>query len=384
MPLLLLMVVIACVFSFVLAFITKISLVVQVKNPPNKVLRKDKVEQIVRIKNNFILPLTPIRVYVKVCEKGIHKPVSKMVIISVPSLGEVTLDIQNTLSFRGEYLIGIEWVEFFDILKIYRFRIGKKKLHKITSYPRELTLNRLRDDNQDETEVSRTKPHDFNKDSFAHLREYREGESLRHIHWKLSARSQDLIVKQMESNHDYSALVFCDFTGRFNSIQAALNASDTAIETSLAVIRRILLSGNSALFLWQDSRTGKGEREEITNLHNCGDLNRSLALLPAEPFDGDFVELFNENQEEIRLERAVYIVTASLDNELVEKLRSTGLIFRTNAVLTVIESPLNQKPLIEYLTAQTKITVCCINSEDDCETGQSPVVSLHDEDGANI
>jgi hypothetical protein len=167
----------------------------------------------------------------------------------------------------------------------------------------------------------------------------------------------------MECNYDYSALIFCDFCGVFENTEAALNASDTAIETAQALIRRILLSGNSAIFLWQDSRDENSGVKEVADSDQYGELARRLALLPAQPFDGEFTELLDEFADEIRLERAVYIITACVDNDLVEKLRETGLIYRSNVILTVISSPLNRSSLTEYLKTQTKITVHTIESD---------------------
>jgi uncharacterized protein (DUF58 family) len=371
MPFLLTTVIVLCVTSLVLGIITRLSLVIEVKEAQSAVRRKEQINLTVQIKNRFLLPMTPVRIYVKVCEKGMYFPQNKMLIVSLAPLGEVTLNIQNVVSFRGMYSLGLERVEFFDILKTCRFKIRRRSPWWVTSYPRELTTNSVRDDNQEESEVSRTKPHGFNKDSFSHLREYREGESLRNIHWKLSARMPDgeLIVKQMESNHDYSALVFCDFAMPFDRVEAFLEASDIAIETSLAIIRRVLLSMNSAIFLWQDGRTGESEIKEVVDLHSCSELNNSLALLPVEPYDGEFSELFDEFYEEMRLERAIYIVTAAVTDDLIEKLRSTGLIFQKNVTIVVIlpDSALNQRDCIEYLTTQSKITVCRVQSDDDEE-----------------
>jgi hypothetical protein len=383
MPVMLLTTVVVCVTSVALSIITRLSISVQVKDGPAQVRRKDQINLTVRIKNNFIIPLTPVRVYVKVCENGMYLPQNKMIIIAVAPMGEVTLNIHNIVSYRGRYTLGLERVEFFDILKICRFKILRNKPWGVISYPRDMTANTVCDDNQDESEVSRTKPHGFNKDAFSHLREYREGESLRYIHWKLSARMDDLIVKQMESNHDYSSLVFCDFTGENPAhllrestvedvtMESILEASDIAIEVSTAIIRRILMSGNSVIYLWQDLRTGKCEVKEIADLQGCDELNGTLALLPAEPFSaefGRFEDLFDEFNEEIRLERAVYIITSKITEGLVEKLRSTGLIFQKNVTIVAIAGLVTSaecENLIEYLTTQTKVKVRRIESDDE-------------------
>jgi uncharacterized protein (DUF58 family) len=361
MPYLLLTVIIICVVSFAVALLARFGFSAEViyYKPHEKIHRKDEVTFSVRIKNNFFLPLMPIQVYVNVLDKGIYLPQTKTVIASVPPFCEVTLTLKSFVSFRGEYHIGLEKAIFFDALKIHRFGTKCKAPLIITSYPRELDLYNLHDDNPDESETSRIKPHDFNKDAFSHLREYREGESLRHIHWKLSARLSDgdLIVKQMESNHDCSALIFCDFCGKFGNPEDTLEVSDTAIEISLAIIRKILQNRNSAQFIFQNKGIEDSESLEIKNLQSYGSLTESLVKLPAEPFEGEFPELLSEYGDELRLERSVYIITAVVTEKLVDKLRELGLTSKKNVVLTIIPSAVSRRSMVEYIETETEITI---------------------------
>ncbi|MCL2071312.1 MAG: DUF58 domain-containing protein [Oscillospiraceae bacterium] len=383
MPFLLLTMFLICSASFIGALISRIGFSAEMLNPnpgadSTKVKRNDEVVFKVCIRNNFIFPMTPVRVYVDVLDKGVYLPQTKLIIVEVSPFQQVTLEIKSFVSFRGEYSIGLKKAEFFDILKIYRFKVRKKERFSIVAYPLESDLYSLRDDNLSESDSALTKPHDFDfkKDDFSHLREYREGESLRHIHWKLSAKLSegDLIVKQMESNHDSCALVFCDFTGvapgslieSKGAITAEdiLYASDAVIETALSVLRLILQNRNSALLLYQDRREEIQRQTNIADLKDYRDLIKSLASLPAEPYSGEFSELLEEYRGEMRHERAVYIITASVNDDLVKKIQELGLIFRKNVVLVIIPSVLNNQELIRYIETDTKITICKVETEE--------------------
>jgi uncharacterized protein (DUF58 family) len=389
MPLLLATVFFLCALSYFLALAARLSFSVEVQNGESEIRRKDTAVLKIRIKNNFIVPLTPVRIYIRVLEKGKHIPQKKMLITALPPFKEVTLNIQNDVSFRGQYQIGFEKVEFFDILKIYRFVIAmdEKIAWNLISFPRELPLDdrNLLDENEEEPDVSLTKPHGFNKDAFAYLREYRAGEPLRHIHWKLSARLDNLVVKQMEANHDHSSLIFCDFTGILptagtlvtksafeDALDALMETSDLTIETAIAITRGILLGGNGnngAVLFWQEVKQEQGgecEVIEVADARGYGEMVRALSTLPAAPFSGEFTELLDEFGDEIRLERAVYIITSAITDSLVAKLREMGLIYRSNVTVAVIplanaaknpESKAQNNALLEYLKAETKMTV---------------------------
>jgi hypothetical protein len=393
MPLLLTTVFVMFGLSLLSGLITKLCFKAEVQQTPSEVKRKDAVSFKIRIHNRFFLPLTPVRVYVRGLERDKYGSQRKMLITSLGAFKEMTFNVQNDTNFRGEYTIGLDKVEFFDILKIFRFSVASsgKSSQKITVYPREPDFDKsaLVDENEEEPNVLLTKPHGFNKDTFAYLREYREGESLRNVHWKMSARlseQNNLIVKQMEANHDYSALVFCDFTAKFESMEATLETSDTIIETGIGIAREILLSSDgfgggggggalnisdntASVVFWQksgDTADTSGKFMNISDVNSYRALVKELGSVPHEPFGGEFTALLNEFANEIRLERAVYIITANIDETLVASLRDMGLIYRSNVSLVSVAGILEDSAaapneissaLLEFIRTQTKITV---------------------------
>jgi hypothetical protein len=150
-------------------------------------------------------------------------------------------------------------------------------------------------------------------------------------------------------------------------LEHALETSDFAIETAIAIIRGILLnsdsSNNGAVLFWQDSRVTQSEIAEVADARSYGDMVRALSTLPAAPYSNDsgaFTSLLDEFSDEIRLERAVYIITPTISDELVNKLREMGLIYRSNVTLAVIPSlqlAEEHQDLLDYLKNESKISV---------------------------
>jgi len=361
MPILLAVMLITLLMSFLLSSLSFLFLKVTVEPIPEAVFRKDEETLTVRVRNGFFMPLNPLMAYVRVSAENKLLPENRVIITSVKPYGSVTLKIANVMSFRGEYEVGLEKVGFYDIMRLCRFEKTFKQKRVTLSEPRRIMLKDLREDNEDENENA-ANPNGFNKNVFSHLREYREGDTLRHIHWKLSARYDDLIVKHLEQNYNNAALIFCDFTGDYPTSEAALNDSDPCIEAALAIIRRILLGQNQAHFIYQDTRTGKSEEVRVTDAEALAELERSLTLLPPEAFPGSFTELLTEYESEIWADRAVYIITPNLMYELVEMIRSFGLTLRRNAVIAIV-NPADGE-LADYLKRESKTGVFRIENDD--------------------
>ena len=367
MPMLLLAFVLVCGTSWFLALISWLCLNVKIvqgfdgnKDLPGSVSRKEPLKFSLRIQSRFILPLTPVRIYVRAYEAGKFSVCKNMVITDFPPMKELLVDIPNLLAYQGEHSFGIDKVEMFDLLKIFRFTHKIGHTWTVNALLREIDVDELTSDNRDEADTAATVPHGFNKDVFSHLREYREGEPLRHIHWKMSARSDELIVKQMECNYDSAALVFCDYNFlpflyaltseshdddvmpemfascadyiAFAELQPSfelsrlLESANLTLELALAVLRHILSLGSTAVYVGAKDNVLVDSQRKLGRLSNTVHWLSETESLSA---------LLTKNAELLSHDRAVYLVVIAVTAELVETLREFGLLFRDNVTLLV-------------------------------------------------
>lgn len=119
--------------------------------------------------------------------------------------------------YRGEYEIGAAALEGVDLFGLIRIRIEGKKLKTALSsvvvYPKTYELEqRLLDLRMNEGAEDGAKRDAGEVSSIADLREWRDGDSLKRVHWKLSARMRKTIVKEFDGSFDAKNLVFVDGT----------------------------------------------------------------------------------------------------------------------------------------------------------------------------
>ena len=126
--------------------------------------------------------------------------------------------VKNTVSFRfrGTYEIGVKCFYVYDFFRIFRARVDVENLTTVYVLPRRL--------NQDDTEAhsvsddtARTvrSPLVVDKLEVSDIRDYRNGDSLKSIHWKLSSKSETFIVKDYNTGTSNQTVVFCDLTPHF-------------------------------------------------------------------------------------------------------------------------------------------------------------------------
>ena len=84
------------------------------------------------------------------------------------------------------------------------------------------------------------------------LRAYREGEPLRNVHWKISAKTDTLMVKEFEQNKEAMALVYLDLS--HGGKACGRKDWDSFLETVAAFAASELHAGNHLEITWLDAR----------------------------------------------------------------------------------------------------------------------------------
>ena len=126
--------------------------------------------------------------------------------------------LKNTVSFRfrGTYDIGIRCFYVYDFFRIFRVRVDVENLTTVYVLPRRLTLDEASSHSvSDDTARTVKSPLTVDKLEVSDIRDYRSGDSLKSIHWKLSSKSESFIVKDYNTGTSNQTVVFCDLTPHY-------------------------------------------------------------------------------------------------------------------------------------------------------------------------
>jgi uncharacterized protein (DUF58 family) len=96
-------------------------------------------------------------------------------------------------------------------------------------------------------------------DQFLSIREYAHGDSLRHIHWRASARQQRLVVKEYERSDRPLLLLALDCRESFNRGEGTRSTFEYAISLAASMIRQATREGVGSVLIAED-----GKRTEIS------------------------------------------------------------------------------------------------------------------------
>ncbi len=126
--------------------------------------------------------------------------------------------MKNTVAFRfrGTYDIGVKCFYVYDFFRMFRIRVPVSYLTSVYVLPRRLaTDDLLAQAVADSTVRTVSSPLVFDRLEVSDIRDYRMGDSLKSIHWKLSSKSEDFVVKEHNTGTSDQTVIFCDMAAHY-------------------------------------------------------------------------------------------------------------------------------------------------------------------------
>lgn len=148
------------------------------------------------------------------------------------------VELELFCKFRGTYPVGVKSVSVTGFFGLFTITYPMMAHIRLTARPRILTLAQLQ---------SKLKEHDPKKNRVCvaslqdlldfELRKYMPGDSLRHIHWKNSAKAGELLVRKQAPQELFELVIIMDCT-RFENMDELnrMQCEDNVIEAAVALV----------------------------------------------------------------------------------------------------------------------------------------------------
>ena len=145
------------------------------------------------------------------------------------------------LPYRGIYTVGLDRIELGDTLQLFTVR-PRVKVREFRVYPRILPIGSFEPGSERRLGTAEvgslgTLP-DYSL--FNHLREYRPGESVRHLAWKKFASTGVPVVKDYDSTSEPAVSIYVDLRPVPAAAPDVLLTEDVTVEALVALVNHFL------------------------------------------------------------------------------------------------------------------------------------------------
>ena len=146
---------------------------------------------------------------------------------------QYTFETRLVCRYRGEYEVGVREVVVTDFLRLFRISYTNPGTVKALVSPRIVPLTELKSLEEFQAVLSRQAFLDTEPDVI--VRDYVEGDSLKQIHWKATAREGRLKVRTRTGEEKQGITIFCDMTRYSRDRREYLPLENRMLEVLLAL-----------------------------------------------------------------------------------------------------------------------------------------------------
>lgn len=211
---------------------------------PDRAVKGEAVTLRLEIHNELFLPFAHLTMLYSTPDTqytGVERRFSASLL---PRSREV-LSASISCQYRGEYRMGftrIEATDLFGLLRIsYPFSIFTSyQPAALLVYPMIRPIlpgSLINREKEGPTDTNLARAEELS--SIAEIRNFRDGDPLKRIHWKLSARNRKLLVKEFEGTLSADSVVLLDCTAHSFHGEAAAKFEDTLVECATAFCKRM-------------------------------------------------------------------------------------------------------------------------------------------------
>jgi uncharacterized protein (DUF58 family) len=239
---------------------------------------------------------------------------------------------------RGRYVVEEARATVDDPFGLARMDVDLDARGSLLVYPRLVALDRLFSESgahaQDGRRLLLRRPSGYDLHS---VREYEQGESLRKVHWKTTARRGQLMVKELEDAPRDEIAVILDADASAvveDSFDVQVRAAGSILRTHAAHARRAVLAVNSAA------------RPSVRVSSLEGDWMAAMAVLAEAEADGTrpVVELLARESGPASRAVETVVVTARLSGALATKLVQRSLAAQGVSIVWVDSASFAGRP----------------------------------------
>lgn len=222
--------------SFLLQLFAYLSITVKQKASKRMLYRHDKVRINVFVRCTFPVSFAFIDVRVHRAD-GDSRRLRRADSLLCASFGAPSAaGFEISCPYRGIYNVGADSIRVYDMLGIFCL---KKKIDtcKVTVYPRVFPVVGYRVDNRLIGQTSFTK-NSLKKDDIlvSHVRKYQTNDRPKMIHWKITSKMNELMVKDYEPLKEVGIIVLLDIQPKEGTAENNRKTEDKLIECVLSMV----------------------------------------------------------------------------------------------------------------------------------------------------
>src|SRR5699024_5934648 len=182
------------------------------------------------------------------------------------------------------------------------------------------------------------------------IKAYSHEDNLKHIHWNLTSKFDELIIKELSEAVNYTFLILVDLTVKNDANKNDPAVIDAMMDTLISITESLLDEGYESSIGWLDKESNIIQIEEVYSKDQLTILLKQILLLEQTERKETLLETFSQSDSRDRYSHLVYLTSEQgherLTNDLVQT-KVTELICQSEKKLQKMSNEFIYTPEIK-------------------------------------
>ena len=247
-----------------------------------RVERGERLMTILTLEHRSLLPAGELRVLLNVPgADGGRQEIS----VSMPPFSRRSFRNVVRCPHRGNYEVGVTAIAATDLFGLFEIsRRPRSRLMRVEVYPRSRAVPAMELKASDVGPEFRSRATEDNA-SPSDVRKWQEGDELKKVHWKLTQRKRELMVRTFEESARPDTLIIPDLSGVTALQDLKLTLEDRICEESLSAARAQLEAGFPVRMPLQSRRPQEIAGKSVADLPGFVDALMRVEFDSPYPYD---------------------------------------------------------------------------------------------------
>lgn len=238
------------------------------------------------VRSRFILPFAPIELQCSIPDRDTGLFSTKRIYAAVPPLGKCRISAAAMHRYRGSYVAQITRIAVCDPLRIIRISRRMAGEETLVFLPRRVDIGDIAAEARSENSSNPVPLLKGEREDFSHVREYLPGDIMQLVHWKLTAKQDDLMIKQYDEATEQRTAIICDYNFDGSTAAAVMKQADAVIEAAIAFTLSAVNTGSGVTVDF-----GSGMPEFSGVIRDMQDFERFYDLMSVIPSRMDTADI---------------------------------------------------------------------------------------------
>ena len=251
------------VYGLISVLWTLLTARISMKGVRPRVERGEKLMTILTLEHRSLLPAGSLRVTLNVPGAGGGR---QEISVSMPPFSKRSFRNVVKCPHRGDYEVGVTGTSASDLFGLFELsRRSKSRLMRVEVYPRSHPVPAMELKASDVGPEFRSRATEDNA-SPSDIRKWQEGDELKKVHWKLTLRKRELMVRTFEESARPDTLIIPDLSEITALQDLKLTLEDLICEESLSAAKAQLEAGFPVRMPLQSARPQEIAGKSVADL----------------------------------------------------------------------------------------------------------------------